>query len=416
MVAGNMIGAGVLALPAVARAPGFWMSSGAMVGVWAYCLATGLLIAEVCSGDSRTSIQKMAEATMGPVWGNLMCTGFLVSNYLLMVAYICQGSTMLVGMPLPSSDLTGALFEPHLATVLFTVLVGGSSLWGPAKLVEGANNALVAVIVTSFIGLMAIGLPNVDVSSLSSTWDITTLPSMLPVAVCALVFQNVVPVVSNQLQGDMTKIRAAITMGSGLPLILYILWNAVILGHVAAEVPPDPSLVSSTMDAVASAPLSPIESLGADVSELGVLLGTFSFAALVTSFWGAAISLMTECTQLIESFALGPPHMPSDVQLTSPSKVVENQALIKAGSALLVLVPPALVSIMCPDSFLSALQYSGIYADPLLYGLAPAVMAWKVRSSDPLHNAQIPGGKAGLCGIIGLTVGFMAWQTVLRTL
>ncbi|CAN0101550.1 unnamed protein product, partial [Phaeothamnion confervicola] len=41
LVAGNMVGAGVLALPAVTAVPGFLPSSAALVAVWGYCLLTG---------------------------------------------------------------------------------------------------------------------------------------------------------------------------------------------------------------------------------------------------------------------------------------------------------------------------------------------------------------------------------------
>lgn len=44
-----MIGAGVLALPTVAAPAGFVPSSAALIGVWAYMVATGLLI----SGKSK---------------------------------------------------------------------------------------------------------------------------------------------------------------------------------------------------------------------------------------------------------------------------------------------------------------------------------------------------------------------------
>ncbi|CAM9137914.1 unnamed protein product [Discosporangium mesarthrocarpum] len=432
VVAGNMIGAGVLALPSVAGAPGFWLSSGAMVGVWAYCLATGLLIAEVCSGDGRASIQKMTESTLGPVWGNLMCTAFLGSNYLLMVAYICQGATVLSGVPMFAPEVYRPLINKcvsdlHLAPLVFTAFVGGASLWGPSKVIEGANNMLVGMIVISFIGLMGIGLPSVDFGALSTTWDVDTLPSMLPVAVCALVFQNVVPVVSNQLDGNIKNIRTAMTLGSGLPLILYLLWNAVILGHVTPDVTQDNLDLAGTMDVGATSvatSMSPIESLGAGFPELGVLLGTFSFSALVTSFWGASFSLMTECTHLVEKFV---PYLPRCANNTSPQpgsgcalgkglKREIDEGMVKAAAASLVLVPPALVSMACPDAFLKALEYSGIYADPLLYGLIPAVMAWKLRGSNPLHQAQMPGGQVGLGMVAASAIGFMCWQTILRTL
>lgn len=215
-----MIGAGVLALPAVTSPPGFVLSSVAMVVVWGYSLASGMLVAE-CAGEGRNSVQEMAEASVGKTAGNVMCAAFLASNYLLMVAYICQGASLL---PMQSLAVcfpfvTSCINDFHVAPLLFTGVVGCTSLWGPARFVEAANTALVGLIAVSFVGLMATGAPHVDLMSLELTPDASTLPAMLPVAVCALTFQNVVPAVSKNLDGDASKIKASLAIGSGLPLI-----------------------------------------------------------------------------------------------------------------------------------------------------------------------------------------------------
>lgn len=216
----QMIGAGVLALPTVTSAPGFFLSSTAMIAVWGYCLASGMLVAE-CAGEGRNSIQEMAEASVGRTAGNVMCAAFLASNYLLMVAYICQGSSSL---PSLSTAVCGPFFTScmndfHLAPFLFTGVVGCTSLWGPARFVDTANTALVGLIAASFAGLVATGLTQVNVESLSLTPDASALPTMLPVALCALTFQNVVPAVSKNLAGDARKIKASLAIGSGLPLL-----------------------------------------------------------------------------------------------------------------------------------------------------------------------------------------------------
>lgn len=217
-----MIGAGVLALPEVTRAPGFVFSTAGMVVVWAYCLATGLLIAE-CSGDGRESIRKMAEVSLGRTAGNAMCATFLAANYLLMIAYISQGGSLLSSLPFLSSDALHPImdFFPrglHLAPLMFTALAGGGGLWGPSRWVNATNNALVGVVALTFVGLVRSGIPHVDLSSLGYAPDVSALPAMFPVALCALTFQNVVPLVSKNLEGDSKRIRSSLVIGSGIPL------------------------------------------------------------------------------------------------------------------------------------------------------------------------------------------------------
>lgn len=195
-----------------------------MMVVWGYCLATGLLVAE-CSGDNRQSIQKMAEASVGRTAGNALCATFLASNYLLMVAYICQATDLISGLPVVSTALSQPFFDhhlkdPHLAPIIFTALAGCGSLWGPKRLVEDVNTSLVGLIAITFVGLLCIGMPHVNVSLLEYTPDASALPSMVPVALCALAFQNVVPAVSKNLGGDSQKIRSSLVLGSGLPLLM----------------------------------------------------------------------------------------------------------------------------------------------------------------------------------------------------
>ncbi|CAM9406774.1 unnamed protein product [Scytosiphon promiscuus] len=409
LVAGNMIGAGVLALPTVTSGPGFVLSSTAMVAVWGYCLASGMLVAE-CAGEGRNSIQEMAEASVGRTAGNFMCAAFLASNYLLMVAYICQGSSSL---PSLSTAVCGPLFtscmnELHLAPVLFTAVVGCTSLWGPARFVETANTALVGLIAASFAGLVATGLPHVNVESLVLTPDISALPTMLPVALCALTFQNVVPAVSKNLDGDAKKIKASLAIGSGLPLFTYILWNAVVLGSIG------------TLDtSSAAASTSPLDALSATSPSLAALVSVFSVSAVITSFWGAAFSLMIELTHMVDALmssgslrdTQGKFPMADDAR--SIDEVARHDRKVKIAATGLVLVPPAIVSFACPGSFLDALEYVGIYVDPFLYGLAPAWMAYNLRMGDN-HTSQMPGGTVGLIFVAAVTGGYTAWQTFLR--
>lgn len=219
-----MIGAGVLALPQVTEAPGFLLSSGAMILTWGYCVASGLIVAE-CAGDGRDSIQEMAEASIGQTAGNFMCATFLASNYLLLIAYICQGSSLISNLLiLPTnwcpSFLMQCMTEFHLAPLVFTAAIGCASLWGPAHIVENVNTALVGLVGLSFVGLLGTGIPHMDVPSLGLTPDSSALPAMLPVAICALTFQNVVPAVSKNLGGDAAKIRSSLAIGSGVPLCI----------------------------------------------------------------------------------------------------------------------------------------------------------------------------------------------------
>ncbi|CAN0119852.1 unnamed protein product, partial [Phaeothamnion confervicola] len=208
---------------------------------------------------------------------------FVASNYLLLVAYISQGSNIVASVL--GSEACGPFLcvsQPALTPLLFGVVLGSARLFAPPAAANAANNALVVAIAASFAGLLAVGLPGVEVGVLTATFDVAAAPAMLPVALTATVFQNIVPVVLKQLKGDLQAVRAALTWGSGIPIGMYLLWDAVILGQRTA-----PAISIDGGGAVGSA------ASGA-VPALPLLVSVFSFAALVTSFWGATASLSEE--------------------------------------------------------------------------------------------------------------------------
>lgn len=191
-----------------------------------------------------------------------------------------------------------------------------------------------------------------------------------------------------------------------------ICWNAIVLGSTGGQ---ESSLAADSAAAMAS----PMDALAASSPMVGLLVAVFSMSAIITSFWGAAFSLMIECTHLVDALASssslwdvkGQFAMADDAR--SIDEVARHDQNVKTAAAALVLLPPAMVSVACPDSFLAALQYIGIYVDPFLYGLAPAFMAYRLRSGDS-HKSHMPGGTAALVFIAVLTGAYIAWQTVLR--
>lgn len=208
-----------------------------------------------------------------------------------------------------------------------------------------------------------------------------------------------------------------------------ILWDAVILGNTGTA---NSSLGEAAAKGVEGlGHSSALDVLAQNSPDLGLLVEVFSVSAIITSFSGAAFSLMVEFTHLVSmAFATLSITLPTTLPtMLSPSggdgsgyrgteeraevKVEGSQDVaVKTAAAALVLVPPAIVSSACPDSFITALQYAGVYVDPLLYGIAPALMAYRLRSTND-HKSHVPGGSAPLLFLAALTAGYTMWQSVL---
>jgi tyrosine-specific transport protein len=105
---------------------------------------------------------------------------------------------------------------------------------GNKRILENFNNTVVMVVLGTFLALLVGGMQKVD-PSLWAHHDVSKLHDVVPVAMCALVFQNVIPLISSSLQFDRKKILSAILLGSGCPMVMYLAWNAMVIGNVPLE-------------------------------------------------------------------------------------------------------------------------------------------------------------------------------------
>jgi tyrosine-specific transport protein len=101
------------------------------------------------------------------------------------------------------------------------------------------------------------------------------------------VYHNIVPVISYRLKGNAPQIRTAILAGSGIPLLLFLVWNAVVLGNVG------PALLNA---AGGVDPIALLRRGGAgDGAALPTLISAFSEAAVITSFTGFVYGCVCVC-------------------------------------------------------------------------------------------------------------------------
>lgn len=217
---------------------GFLPSTAAILGVWSYCLITSLLIAEVCINAKddmnieHASYLKIAGSTIGKKGGTVAFGFFTIFQFLLLIAYMSQGGDLLLSIAdsLGATGLTSML-QDSAGPAVFATVMGAILFGGTPKVLTNVNNGCVAVVVMTFLTLLSIGAPSIQPTLLQHI-DVSQLHQVVPVATCALVFQNLIPVISSQLKFDRNKILAAIVLGSVMPCGMHLLWNAVVLGNM----------------------------------------------------------------------------------------------------------------------------------------------------------------------------------------
>ncbi|WP_375505398.1 amino acid permease [uncultured Nostoc sp.] len=391
LIAGTTVGAGILALPAVTLPSGIVPSTSGLIAVWLYALVSGLLVAEVTLNTMRTEghpsmgFLGVVEKILGKVGGRLAGGAYLFMHYALLVAYITQGGEILGSAV--AKIWSVQILPTWVGTTTFTLLFGGIMYLGREKFIEKLNSAFVGIVIVSFLGLLLLAGGHIQSSQLLfQNWS--ALGSAISVMSVALFFQNVVPVIVTQLEGDASKIRQSIFIGSVIPLIMFLAWNAVILGSVSPDMLHGTSNSRSVFD-----PLQILRA-GSAGEWLGILLSIFSEFAIATSFIGFVYGLLD---------------LLKDIFLIAQGKLSSRLPLYS-----LALFPPMTLGTLNPSIFFTALDYTGTFSISVLGGIIPALMSWKQRqereNSDSINQSLVPGGKVTLIVMVGVALAMIGRQ------
>lgn len=380
LVAGTMVGAGILALPSATAPVGFIPSTGAMGIGWLYMTMSGLLIAELSinrlgqSGKPGQGMLDLYEDSLGNKFSKIGSFAYFGLHYCLLVAYIAQGGANLNtffgfdAMGLPAGF-------PQAA---FAATIGAGLYAAKPAAIQAANNVFVSVLAVVFLGIIGLGASTADFQALIA--PVNQHPEKVvdafPIIFLSLVYHNVVPTVVNQLEGDRSKITKAILYGTSVPTLMFLLWNAVVLGNVGLD-----ASATGIVDPVAL--LQAQASAGGSGAILANLVTIFSSLALVTSLIGFVYGLIDGWTDVFGLPTEGP-------------KFEKWKAPLFG----LVFLPPLALSVTDPDIFFTALDYGGAFGVSTLFLVLPPIMVWKQRYGDDEQNLltkpMVPFGKLPL--------------------
>lgn len=397
LIAGTTVGAGILALPAVTLPSGVVPSTVLLIAVWLYTLVSGLLIAEATvntmrlAGRPTVGMLAMIENTLGLIGGRIAAGTYLFLHYALLVAYTTQGGEILGNAIANLFGVQNAI-PAWVGTTVFTLVFGGIMYFGRDKFVEKLNSVFVAIVLASFLGLLLLTGGQVKTTQFFfQNWS--AVGSAVSVMAVALFYHNIVPVVVTQLEGDTQKIRQSIVIGSAIPLIMFLAWNAVILGSVSPDILHNAGNSQAIFD-----PLEILRSGGAG-EWLGVLVSIFSEFAIATSFIGFVYGLLDFFQEIFLS---------TQIQFTSRLRLYS-----------MILLPPMSFGVINPNIFFTALDYVGTFSISVLGGIIPALMTWKQRKkhTNKVYQSLVPGGKATLIIMISLAIAIISkqvWATIIN--
>eukprot|EP00978_Attheya_sp_CCMP212_P016893 scaffold44591_cov54-Attheya_sp.AAC.6 len=398
LIAGTTVGASVLALPEAVAPVGFLPSSAAFIGAWVYMGISGLLLAELCinrigeTGRPGVGVLEVYKNSLDRPWTAVGMAAYFFLHYSVLVAYIAQGGVNLSNiLDSIGLDSVTTLF-PGIEQTLFAGTAGSLIYFARPQMMEKINTFLVVAMMATFIAIVGIAAQTADFHSLIAPVNQhpDQVVNALPILFLSLLYQNVVPTVVKQLEGDRRKIQKAIIVGTLVPLTMFLVWNAVILGNVYAAGVQD-AMAAGTLD-----PIAMLQGAGQGSEALGPLFEAFSEVAITTSLIGFVYSLLDAITDV--------------TGLPSEGSRFERFKPFLFG---VVFIPPFALSLASPDIFYDALDFGGAFGVSTLFLLLPGIMVWKERYGDeqgPISTkAMVPGGKITL-GSLWKTAGVLIFE------
>lgn len=340
IIAGTALGAGMLAIPMVLAQFGLLYGTLLMVLIcFGTTYAALLLLEATIKAGGGLGLNSIARKTLGK-------QGQLITNGLLYALLIC----LLMAYILGAGDLLSKLLSNFgvdisatTSQITFTLLAGAVVASGTG-VIDKLNRALFFVMLASLFATMVFLAPSITQENLMqvTSHDHVDLIKTSAILFTSFGFMVVIPtLVSYNHEATDKQLRNMVIVGSLIPLVCYLCWLFAVVGNLSEEQFRSFKNVSDLMAA-----------FEAQSPWVGNVLSTFTGLALLTSFFGVAMSLFNQNRDMFN----------------------QNTAVTYCISFIL----PLAGSLLAADKFLQVLNYAGIIL-VFLAVFVPLVMVHKQR-------------------------------------
>ncbi len=363
LIVGTSIGAGMLALPVANAATGFWQSSFFLLICWAGMTLGALFILEanlyLPPGKNMVS---MAASTLGIPGLFAAWLSYLFLLYTLLSAYISGGADVF-------GNLSGRLGIPisgWQASTLFT-FVFGLIVYSGIRRVDLLNRGLMFAKLAVYFFLIVLISPHIQFNYLKGG-NYQYITGTVMILITSFGFAIIVPNLRDYFNDDLKALRKVVLIGSLIPLLCYLAWNAVIIGSL-------PSAGEQGLAALMHSDHT--------TSELATTLSNTVQSAMISSLFNFFTSICMLTAFLGVSLCL--------ISFLADGLNLEQRGKQGLGLFVLTFLPPLLVVIYYPGAYIHALNYAGIFCVILLL-LLPALMTIYGRKKfSPRYT--VPGGR-----------------------
>ena len=365
LISCTAIGGGVLALPTTTVMGGFIPSIIIFSICWFFMTLGALYLLEVnLYYTKEINLISMAKHTLGTSGKIIAWCTYMILLYALISLYLTGGGAWIIKL-FPQYNLNLDLTIISLACITSLAIFAGT------QAIDLLNRALSVGLGCSYLALIIICATKVDTSLIKSASIINILPST-PIIITTFGFAIIIPSLVHYFNRQKTQLIFVILTGSLIPLLVYVIWEYVMLGTLS--VPGEYGLQALANKAADGTEVAHALEyvIGNPYINLAAII--FSVTALITSLIGVSLSLF---------------HFLADgLQVAKHGK----SALLLF---LLTFTPPIIIVIFFPLGFNKILSFGGVFV-AILLGIIPISMTYMLRYKLHLSTKAdiiVPAGK-----------------------
>ena len=348
IIAGTVIGAGMLANPTATSGVWFIGSLAVLLYTWFSMLSSGLMILEAATHYPRgANFDTIVKDLLGPAWSAVNGLSVAFVLYLLTYAYIFTGGNL----------TAHALGQPLWVGQIIFTLIFSACVWWSVYWVDRATTILIGGMVISFLwangGLLASAQPGIllDAASGGQAHYWIYAGAALPVCLASFGFHGNVSGLFDYFKGDARKVARSLWLGTLIALLIYALWQFAVQGNLPrSEFGPVIAAqdnVAALLDALA----------GVAGSGLVRVLSFFSYMAIASSFLGVTLGLLDYLSDLFG---------------------FDSSRAGRSKAAALTFLPPLAACLLFPTGFVLAISYVG-FAATVWTAFVPALLLHACR-------------------------------------
>lgn len=369
LIAATMVGVGMLGLPVATGPGGFIPASLVYLLTWIFMLCTGLLLLEVCTWmPKEANLITMTHRLLGPVGQAICWVVYLFLFFTAMIAHVSGGGSTMADL----INLSFGVQIPETASMILYVLLFSPVVYLGTRSVDRFNFFMMMIVLITYFSFIFLSAGDVSMKNLSYA-DWSQAWPAIPVLFTAFTYQLIIPTLMSYMNQNVKKVRLSIVLGTSIPLVIYLVWEFLILGIIPVE-----KLIDAKAEGQTA--VMPLKELLQNrwIFNIGSI---FAFFVLTTSYVALALAFL---------------------DFLADGLKVKKEGFKKIALCLAIFVPPTIIALSYPGIFITALEYAGGISCALLFGLLPPVMVWVGRYIKKYkeHNQQLKGGKLMLSVLI----------------